>query len=90
MTPSSANLAFQVRQAHQAAVLAGPGISLPLLDFPWVPLVLTRCIHVLLLLQAANNAKTNQDAKKSKLVVAECFADQGPILKRFRCRAQGR
>lgn len=40
--------------------------------------------------QAAANAKNNNGAQKSKLVVAECFADQGPILKRFRCRAQGR
>jgi hypothetical protein len=42
------------------------------------------------MLQAAANAKNNNGAQKSKLVVAECFADQGPILKRFRCRAQGR
>eukprot|EP00878_Enallax_costatus_P027871 GHUV01030055.1.p1 GENE.GHUV01030055.1~~GHUV01030055.1.p1 ORF type:complete len:164 (+),score=47.32 GHUV01030055.1:102-593(+) len=39
---------------------------------------------------AAANAKNNNGAQKSQLVVAECFADQGPILKRFRCRAQGR
>jgi large subunit ribosomal protein L22 len=42
------------------------------------------------LLQAAANAKNNNGAAKSKLYVAEAFADQGPILKRFRCRAQGR
>jgi len=40
--------------------------------------------------QAAANAKNNNGAQKSKLYVAEAFADQGPILKRFRCRAQGR
>jgi hypothetical protein len=40
--------------------------------------------------QAAQNAAKNNGAMKSKLVVAEAFADQGPILKRFRCRAQGR
>eukprot|EP00879_Flechtneria_rotunda_P002050 GHRR01002229.1.p1 GENE.GHRR01002229.1~~GHRR01002229.1.p1 ORF type:complete len:164 (+),score=39.32 GHRR01002229.1:160-651(+) len=39
---------------------------------------------------AAANAKNNAGAQKSKLYVAECFADQGPVLKRFRCRAQGR
>lgn len=47
-------------------------------------------IAVALLLQAASNAKNNNGAQKSKLYVAEAFADQGPILKRFRCRAQGR
>lgn len=40
--------------------------------------------------QAAANAKENQQASKAKLVVAEAFADQGPILKRFQPRSQGR
>lgn len=39
---------------------------------------------------AAANAKERTEARKSKLVVGEAFADEGPILKRFRCRAQGR
>ena len=41
-------------------------------------------------LQAAANAKENAKASKAKLVVAEAYADGGPILKRFRPRAQGR
>jgi ribosomal protein L22 len=41
-------------------------------------------------LQAAANAKNNQGALKTKLVVSECYADGGPILKRFRPRAKGR
>lgn len=41
-------------------------------------------------MQAAANAKHNQGALKTNLVVAECFADQGPYLKRARPRAQGR
>ena len=40
--------------------------------------------------QAAANAKENAKASKAKLVVAEAYADQGRILKRFRPRAQGR
>ena len=40
--------------------------------------------------QAAANAKENAKASKAKLVVAEAYADGGPILKRFRPRAQGR
>lgn len=42
------------------------------------------------LVSAAANAKHNQGALKAKLVVSEAFADQGPWLKRFRPRAQGR
>ena len=42
------------------------------------------------LLSAAANAKNNQGMKKKDLVVSECFADEGPVLKRFRPRAQGR
>lgn len=40
--------------------------------------------------QAAENAKNNQGASKSTLVVSEAFANQGPVMKRFRPRAQGR
>jgi large subunit ribosomal protein L22 len=43
-----------------------------------------------LLVQAGANAKHNQGALKSKLYVSECYADQGPYLKRMRPRAQGR
>lgn len=40
--------------------------------------------------QAAANAKNNQGALKTKLVVSECYADGGPSLKRFKTRAKGR
>lgn len=39
---------------------------------------------------AAANAEHNQGMDRSKLVVSQAFADQGPALKRFRPRAQGR
>lgn len=39
---------------------------------------------------AAANAEENLNLSKSDLFVAECFADQGPILKRIRARAKGR
>lgn len=42
------------------------------------------------LLSAAANAKHNMGMKKKNLVVTECFADGGPILKRMRPRAQSR
>ena len=42
------------------------------------------------LLSAAANAKHNLGLKKKDLYVTECFADEGPILKRAQPRAQGR
>lgn len=42
------------------------------------------------LLSAAANAKHNLGLKKKDLIVSECFADEGPILKRAMPRAQGR
>lgn|SRR5574344_373495 len=39
---------------------------------------------------AAANAENNLNLSKSDLIVAECFADQGPILKRIQPRAKGR
>jgi len=42
------------------------------------------------LLSAAANAKNNLGMKKKDLFVSECFADEGPVMKRYRPRAQGR
>lgn len=42
------------------------------------------------LLSAAANAKHNLGLKKKDLVVTECYANEGPILKRAQPRAQGR
>ena len=36
------------------------------------------------------NAENNQDLSRDTLYVAECFANQGPTLKRYRPRAHGR
>jgi large subunit ribosomal protein L22 len=43
-----------------------------------------------LLNSAIANAENNQGLLKDDLIIAEVFADQGPTLKRFRPRAQGR
>ncbi len=43
-----------------------------------------------LLLSAAANAQNNNDMDRDSLYVAKCYADQGPTLKRYRPRAQGR
>jgi large subunit ribosomal protein L22 len=43
-----------------------------------------------LLNSAAANAENNKGMDKNTLYVSECFADQGPTLKRIRPRAKGR
>jgi large subunit ribosomal protein L22 len=49
------------------------------------------CEPVLKVLRsAAANAEHNQGFNRGSLVVSQAFADQGPVLKRFRPRAQGR
>ena len=45
---------------------------------------------VKVLKSAAANAENNLNMSKEDLYVAECFADQGPVLKRIRPRSQGR
>jgi large subunit ribosomal protein L22 len=39
---------------------------------------------------AAANAKNNFGFDETKLSIKSAFADQGPVMKRFRPRAQGR
>jgi len=39
---------------------------------------------------AAANAEHNEGLDRSSLVVSQAYADQGPVLRRFRPRAQGR
>lgn len=39
---------------------------------------------------AATNAENNDGLNKEDLIVKTAFADQGPVLRRFRPRAQGR
>ena len=43
-----------------------------------------------LLESAAANAENNNGMNPEKLYVEECYANQGPIMKRIRPRAQGR
>jgi len=39
---------------------------------------------------AAANAEQNLDMKRDELFVAEAFADEGPTMKRWQARQQGR
>ena len=51
----------------------------------------TSCEPIIKVLRsAAANAKNNFGFDETKLVVKSAFADQGPVMKRFRPRAQGR
>ena len=43
-----------------------------------------------LLASAIANAENNHNMNTNSLYVAECFANQGPTMKRIRPRAQGR
>jgi large subunit ribosomal protein L22 len=43
-----------------------------------------------LLRSAAANAEHNAGLDRTQLVITQAFADQGPVLKRFQPRAQGR
>ena len=49
------------------------------------------CAPIIKVLRSATaNAKNNMGFDETKLVVKSAFADQGPTMKRFRPRAQGR
>ncbi|MBD2387589.1 50S ribosomal protein L22 [Cylindrospermum sp. FACHB-282] len=49
------------------------------------------CEPVLKVLRsAAANAEHNSGLDRSNLVITQAYADQGPVLKRFQPRAQGR
>ena len=49
------------------------------------------CLPIWQVLQsAAANAQENLGLKKQNLFIAEAYVDKGPVLKRFRSRAQGR
>jgi large subunit ribosomal protein L22 len=49
------------------------------------------CDPILKVLRSAvANAEHNEGYTPADLIVAQAFADQGPVLKRFRPRAQGR
>ena len=39
---------------------------------------------------AVANAEHNHSIEKEELVVSECYADEGPTLRRFKPRARGR
>jgi large subunit ribosomal protein L22 len=39
---------------------------------------------------AVANAKNNMNLDETDLIIKSAFADQGPVMKRFRPRAQGR
>lgn len=88
-----AHLSFQRGSAHKIRrvldVIRGRSYEEALVLLEYMPY--RACEKIIkCLMSAAANAKHNKGALKTKLVVAECFADEGPRLKRARPRAQGR
>jgi large subunit ribosomal protein L22 len=61
--------------------------ALTLLEF----LPYSSCPAIIKVLRSAvANAKNNLGLDETKIIVKKAFADQGPVMKRFRPRAQGR
>ena len=56
----------------------------PVLEIP-SPKIISKVVA-----SAAANAENNNNMDREKLYVAEIYANQGPTLKRFMPRAQGR
>ncbi|GFR47398.1 hypothetical protein Agub_g9115 [Astrephomene gubernaculifera] len=88
-----AHLRFQRGSAHKVRrvldVIRGRSYEEALVLCEYMPY--RACEKIIkCLMSAAANAKHNQGALKTKLYVSECFADEGPRLKRARPRAQGR
>ncbi|MEW5313659.1 MAG: hypothetical protein WDW38_005206 [Sanguina aurantia] len=88
-----AKLSFQRGSVHKVRrvldIIRGRTYEDALLMMEYMPY--RACEKIIkLLVSAAANAKNNNGALKSKLYVAEAFANGGPALKRMRPRAQGR
>ena len=81
MSPSKVRRVL--RQIHGKTYLE----ALLLLEF----MPYASCAPIIKVLRSATaNAKNNFGLDETKLIVKSAFADQGPTMKRFRPRAQGR
>lgn len=69
--------------------IRGKKYSEALLILDFTPYRASKSIKKIIESAAANITK-EYDYKKDNLIVNDAFADQGPKLKRFRARAQGR
>ena len=77
----------KVRRVLRQIVGKSYAEALLLLEF----LPYASCDPIIKVLRSAvANAKDRAEADESKLIVKSAFADQGPVMKRFRPRAQGR
>nr|BDA98298.1 ribosomal protein L22 [Rhodomonas sp. NIES-1006] len=78
---------FKVRRVLQQ--IRGRSYKEALMILEFMPYA--ACKPVLQLLQsAAANAQNNYGLQKDQMIVSYAYADPGPVLKRFRPRAQGR
>lgn len=71
------------------ALIRGKRISEALSILKYTPKSASKVLEKVLL-SAAANAQNNHDMDKDALYISKCYVDQGPTLKRFMPRAQGR
>jgi large subunit ribosomal protein L22 len=70
-------------------LIKGESYTKALLILEFLPY--SACIPIIKVLRsAAANAKNNFGLDETKLTVQEAFVNKGPVMKRFRPRAQGR
>lgn len=70
-------------------LVRGKSVDEALLILKFAPQAASEIVYKLID-SAAANAVTNGSLVREKLVVTQLFVDEGPTLKRFRPRAQGR
>lgn len=79
--------AFKVRRVLNT--IRGKRYDIAVMILQYIPY--RSALPILKVLQsAASNAKQKFGVNKASLVITTAYADQGPVLKRFRPRAQGR
>ena len=92
-TRPSAKLSFARMSVQKACfvldAIRGKDVNTALAIVQYNPRYASSVIEKLLL-SAVANAENNNGLRREILYVAECYANQGPIMKRIQPRAQGR
>ncbi|HAP03544.1 MAG TPA: 50S ribosomal protein L22 [Lachnospiraceae bacterium] len=92
-TRPSAKLSFARMSVQKACfvldAIRGKDVNTALAIVQYNPRYASSVIEKLLL-SAVANAENNNGLRRENLYVAECYANQGPIMKRIQPRAQGR
>ena len=92
-TRPSAKLSFARMSVQKACfvldAIRGKDVNTALAIVQYNPRYASSVIEKLLL-SAVANAENNNGLRRENLYVAECYANQGPTMKRIQPRAQGR